>query len=225
MVRLIHSPNPGCATALSSARFGNLLRWVRRRGLLWGLVLVALAVPSRAIPLSELDNTPKLTPKKFASYFETFRYRLHREVQPANRFLLSRSGDCDDYAVLADHVLPSRGYETRLVHVRLAGMVDHAVCYVTEQKAYLDYNNRAVFFNLTRAKPSLRAIAEKVANSLNANWTSASKFLYTHESDRKTITTTVVRTADPAKDPSPRKAPAPDQVSLGRLTPPPSNYG
>jgi hypothetical protein len=167
----------------------------------------------QAISLDELERVPKLTPKKFASYFETFHYRLYHDVQPANQFLLNRRGDCDDYAVLADHVLPTHGYETRLVHVRLAGMVAHAVCYVTEQNAYLDYNNRAVFFRLTKSKPSLRSIADKVASSLNANWTSASEFIYTYESGRKIITATVVRTDDPDKDPPPRKA-APPKRSL-----------
>src|SRR5690606_14123586 len=162
----------------------------------------------------ELEQVPDLTPKKFASFFETFYYRLHREVQPADTFLKNRSGDCDDYAVLADYVLSQRGYETRLVHVRLAGMVDHAVCYITEQGAYLDYNNRAVFFRLTRSRPDLRTIATKVAASLDANWTSASEFVYSYVTDRKTTTATVVRTADPADDPPPGKAPAPDKSLL-----------
>lgn len=159
-----------------------------------------------AISLHELEATPALTPKKFASYFETFHYELFHEVQPPDQFLRNRRGDCDDYAILANHILPENGYETRLIHIRLAGMVAHAVCYVTEDSAYLDYNNRAVFFRLTKAKPSLRAIADKVADSLNANWTSASEFVYTYDNDRKTITATVVRTADPANDPPPRKA-------------------
>lgn len=174
-----------------------------------------LSVPQlSAITLDELERVPDLNAKKFPGYFETFRFELHKEVQPPNQFLQNRAGDCDDYAVLADHLLPRRGFETRLVHVRLAGMVAHAVCYVTEDKAYLDYNNRAVFFRLTKAKPSLRAIAEKVADSLNANWTSASEFLYSYETDRKTITATVVRTDDPDRDPPAGKAPPPQNSLL-----------
>ena len=172
------------------------------------LGLIASTVCS-AVSLSELEAHPTLNPKKFAAYFETFRYRLHRYVQPADEFMAKRVGDCDDYAVLADHVLPKKGFETRLIHVRLAGMVAHAVCYVSENKAYLDYNNRDVFFTLTKAKPSLRHIANKVARSLDANWTSASEFVYSYETDRKLVTATVVRTNDPKDDPPPRKAAIP----------------
>ncbi len=206
--RLFRSPGsaalPGCAPFPHARESGRQLV----RPLVAAIVLATGALPgsAMAISLRELEAVPELTPKKFATYFETFRYELYHEVQPPDQFLLNRRGDCDDYAVLADHVLPDRGYETRLIHVRLAGMVAHAVCYVTEDKAYLDYNNRAVFFRLTKAKPSLRAIAEKVADSLNANWTSASEFVYSYKTDRKIITATVVQTADPADDPPPQKA-------------------
>ncbi|WP_221029569.1 transglutaminase-like domain-containing protein [Actomonas aquatica] len=190
------------------ARMGGSRHPRRTRGLLVVLALWSTS-PLSAISLEELDGHPDLTPKSYASFFEDFEYRLFREVQPPDQFLLNRVGDCDDYAILADHLLPKHGYETRLIHVRLAGMVSHAVCYVTEERVYLDYNNRAVFFRLTKSKPSLRAIAQKVADSLNANWTSASEFVYTYVSDRKVITATVVRTADPADDPPPGKAPPP----------------
>ncbi len=201
---------PGCAPrarARSRARqLSTLVLGLSLFGVLPGSAM--------AISLRELEATPKLTPKKFAAYFETFRFELFHHVQSPDEFLRNRRGDCDDYAVLADHVLPERGYETRLIHVRLAGMVAHAVCYVTEDRAYLDYNNRAVFFRTTKAKPALRDIADKVAASLNANWTSASEFVYSYETDRKIITATVVRTADPAKDPPPKKAPAPKSSLL-----------
>lgn len=153
-----------------------------------------------------------MNPKKFANKFEDFRFELHKEVQPAERFLQRRAGDCDDYAVLADFVLPARGYETRLIHIRLAGMIAHAVCYVTEDKVYLDYNKRNVFFTLTKSDPSLRAIASKVADSLGTNWTSVSEFVYSYDHDYKTITATVVRTNDPALDPPPTKAPLPSNA-------------
>ncbi len=164
--------------------------------------------------LGEIKTTPNLSPKKFANFFENFAYELHDEVQPAFKFLARERGDCDDYAVLADHVLPDFGYETRLVHVRLAGRIAHAVCFVTEDRIYLDYNNRQVFFTTTRSSPALRAIAEKVARSLDANWTSASEFVFSYETDQKRITATVVRTADPNQDPPPRKAPPPNSGFL-----------
>lgn len=175
--------------------------------------ILALSSPARAQSLSELENTSNLNPKKFIRLFGEFDYQLHYEVQPPNQFLSNRSGDCDDFAIMADHILPLDGYETRLVHVRLAGMVAHAVCYVTEDRVYLDYNNRGFLFPLAKSKPALRTIADKVAESLNANWTSASEFIYTYESKRKIITATVVRTQDPRQDPPPRKATAPQKKS------------
>lgn len=182
----------------------------------WPLVtlLGLFAAEASAVSLPELESHPKLTPKRFAAYFESFDYEVRREVQPAELFLARRKGDCDDYAVLADQVLRPHGYQTRLIHVRLAGMIAHAVCYVHEDKAYLDYNNRAVFFTLTRAKPSLRDIARKVADSLEANWTSASEFVYSPETNRKTIVATVVRTAPPDEDPPLGASPAPSRIQV-----------
>lgn len=174
------------------------------------LALVSILPPLHAVSVGELQHTKNLTPKKFANYFERFAFELHEAVQSAPKFLARERGDCDDYAVLADFVLPHHGFETRLVHIRLAGKIDHAVCFVTEEKAYLDYNNRAVFFTMTRSSPDLRTIAEKVADSLDANWTSASEFVFSYETNHKTVTATVVRTADPQTDPPPRKAPVPD---------------
>ena len=98
-----------------------------------------------------------------------------------------------DYAVLADFVLKKHGLDTRLIHIRLAGRVAHAVCYVTENKAYLDYNNRAVFFTLARSGSDLRDIAAKVAHSLDSNWTSASEFSYSYDTRRKTMITTIAQ--------------------------------
>jgi hypothetical protein len=182
-----------------------------REGLHYALVffLVSFLPSVHAVSLGELQHTKNLTPKKFANHFELFDYELSAAVQSAPQFLVRKRGDCDDYAVLADHVLPPHGYETRLVHIRLAGKIDHAVCFVTEDKAYLDYNNRAFFFTLTRSSPDLRTIAEKVANSLDANWTSASEFIFSYDTNHKIVTATVVRTADPKTDPPPRKAPVP----------------
>ncbi|GAB5560764.1 MAG: hypothetical protein SynsKO_24110 [Synoicihabitans sp.] len=146
--------------------------------------------------------------------FEDFDYTLHYHVQPQDQFLRSKSGDCDDYACLADDVLAPRGFETRLIHVRLAGRVSHAVCYITDDRAYLDFNNRKVFFTMTRSDPSLRKIATKVAKSLNANWTSAFEFEFSYVTQQKLITAKVVRTQDPRTDPPPRKATPPDNPLL-----------
>jgi hypothetical protein len=164
------------------------------------LVLVALAsaalAPANlgAVTLGELVDNPKLNAKKFANYFGDFAYEFNSAILPPDEFLARESGDCDDYAVLADFVLSKRGLGTRLVHVRLAGRVAHAVCYVTESKAYLDYNNRKFFVTLERTGPDLREIANAVADSLSASWTTASEFTYSYETRRKTMTATISRT-------------------------------
>lgn len=177
-----------------------------KRACLWLCLLaggLGLPGPLGAVTLEELLSQPRLTPKKFASYFGDFAYEFNGPIQAPANFLARGKGDCDDYSVLANHVLSKHGYKTRLIHVRLTGRVAHAVCYVEESKAYLDYNNRNVFFTLTRSSPDLREIASKVAQSLEASWTTASEFTYSYATRRKTMIATVSQTggADPAPSP------------------------
>ena len=113
---------------------------------------------------SELIDEKGLTPKRFASHFADFEYEFGADVLQADVFLARRKGDCDDYAVLAGHVLRHHGQNPRLIHVRMVGRVAHAVCYVTESKAYLDYNNRKYAINMERCGASLREIATQVAD-------------------------------------------------------------
>lgn len=153
-----------------------------------------------AIALRDFTRDKDLTPKKFAAAFEDFEYEFHPEVQTPAEFLSARRGDCDDYAVLADYVLHPKGYETRIIHIRLVGRVAHAVCYVTESKAYLDFNNRKYIMNLQKCGRTLREIASKVADSFEANWTSVSEFTYSYESGQKTFGRTVVKTEPRSKD-------------------------
>jgi hypothetical protein len=167
---------------------------------LFALGVMACA-PLVALTLEDLMGDPALTPKRFAAQFESFEYEYHPAVQWPNVFLEERRGDCDDYAILADHVLKPRGFATRIIHIRLVGRVAHAVCYVAEAKAYLDYNNRKYFLNLQRSGATLRDIAEKVADSFEGNWTSASEFTYDYETYKKTFGRTVVKTEPRAKDP------------------------
>lgn len=146
-----------------------------------------------------------MTPKHFGNLFEEFRFSYRPYVLPAEVFLRDRDGDCDDYALLADHILSRRGYRTRFVQVSLAGSdVAHAVCYVTESKAYLDYNNRKYEMNLERAGASLREIAAKVADSFEKNWTTATEYSFSYETYRKTARFTVVKTDPPDRDPDRR---------------------
>lgn len=139
-----------------------------------------LFVPSvlPAVTLDELLNTEKMTPKKFASYFKRFEYKFHAEIQDPKVFLETESGDCDDYATLADKVLRKHGYKTRLISIRMAGLLTHVVCYVEGEGLYLDFNNRVYFSRTEKCDPDLRSIAEKVAKSFEANWTSVSEFTY-----------------------------------------------
>jgi hypothetical protein len=161
-----------------------------------GLLACGLILPSRlaAVTLGELLGDRRLNAKRFASHFGDFAYEFNSAIQSADTFLTREKGDCDDYSILADYVLGKQGLTTRLIHVRLTGRVAHAVCYVAESGAYLDYNNRNVFFTLTRSGPDLREIATKVADSLNASWTTASEFTYSYESRRKQMIATVAQT-------------------------------
>ena len=164
--------------------------------------------PAGAFTLQDLFAEKELTPKKFASRFADFEYEFAADVLPAAVFLQRRKGDCDDYAVLADLVMRHHRQTPRLIHVRMVGRVAHAVCYVTESKAYLDYNNRKYAINVERCGPSLREIATQVAESFKANWTSVSEFTYTYEEDRKRFGVTVVKTDPPANDPDRNPPPA-----------------
>ena len=170
--------------------------WPKRVALALVAFVGAALTPGHlgAVNLDELLRNPKLNAKKFAGYFSDYAYEFSSAILPPDEFLARESGDCDDYAVLADFVLSKHGLGTRLVHVRLTGRVAHAVCYVAENGAYLDYNNRKFFVTLERSKPDLRAIANKVADSLSSSWTTASEFTYSYETRRKTMTATISRT-------------------------------
>lgn len=197
----------------------GLRRSIRGRRLLAVACAVLLAPgPASALTLQDLLSQKDLTPRAFASRFADFEYEFATDVLPADVFLSGKKGDCDDYAVLADHVLRHHGRVTRLIHVRMVGRVAHAVCYVTDARAYLDYNNRRYFFNVERCGASLRDIATQVARSFAANWTSVSEFTYSYEEQLKRFGVTVVKTDPPAADPdlnppAPPAEPAPAPAS------------
>ena len=165
------------------------------------LAVALIATRLDALTLADLVNDAKLTPKRFAARFERFEYEFHPEVQPPDVFLSSERGDCDDYAILADHVLKKKNYTTRLVRVSLVGRVAHDVCYVVQSKAYLDYNNRKYASPLEGSGRRLRAIAAEVADSFEANWTTVSEYTYDYAVDKKQFVATVVKTDPPARDP------------------------
>ncbi len=163
--------------------------------------------PNSRFSLEELDGSAGMTPKQFANLFEYFKYDYSPYVMAVDEFLAEQSGDCDDYAILADHVLSHKGYRTRIIRVVMAGSdVSHAVCYVTENKGYLDYNNRQYSSNLERCGPTLRQIAAKVADSFEKNWTSATEYTFSYDDYRKVTRYTVVKTDPPDRDPDRRPA-------------------
>jgi hypothetical protein len=154
----------------------------------------------QAVTLEELVNDPHLTPKRFASKFSNFEFAYHPELQMVKVFLLTESGDCADYSTLADQVLRPKGYDTRLIEVRMPGSLSHAVCYVIEEKGYLDYNNRSYFSKFTHCGASIRQIANSVAKSFRANWTSASEYIH-RDDGLNELVATVVKTQPPETDP------------------------
>jgi hypothetical protein len=141
------------------------------------LCLSVLTISSSALTLEQIENSPELTPQRFAGFFRSFAFRFHTEVQSADAFLTTESGDCDDYAILASSVLRRHGYNPRLIAVRMSRMV-HVVCYVPETKSYLDYNLRAQSSGLVECRPEIAEVARSVAKSYGAKWCSASEFTF-----------------------------------------------
>jgi hypothetical protein len=112
---------------------------------------------------------------------------------------------------MADYVLKRIGYGTRLIRVEMVGLnMGHAICYVTENRAYLDYNRRTYFIKLKHSGPTIREIANNVADSFNANWTFAQEFNFGGYNTYAMRTIfTVVKTDPPALDPDKLRAQIP----------------
>ena len=54
--------------------------------------------------------------------------------------------------------------------------INHVVCCVEEEQAYLDFNNRIYLRKMVRSGRQIDRNAGKVARSFNKNWTSATEF-------------------------------------------------
>lgn len=171
-----------------------------RKAALAALVAAAALTGLRAFTMQDLLSDAKMTPKRFAGRFADFEFEFNPYVQDPDVFLQRQRGDCADYAIMADYVLKRKQFETRIIRVALVGTLAHDVCYVTQVKAYLDYNNRVYFKNLERSGRSLREIAEKVAASFDANWTSVSVYTFDYGEGIKHLTLTVVKTDPPSED-------------------------
>jgi hypothetical protein len=157
--------------------------------------------PTDFFRLQDLEKERSMTPERFADLFERFFYEFYPRVMKPEDFLDQRAGDCDDYAVLAAHILGLKGYKTRLMQVQLTGdNVDHAVVFVTGKDIYLDYNNRKLRQKLVRSEPTVRNVATLVAASFKQSWTTAFEFTYSYEERWKTIGRVIVRTDSPDRD-------------------------
>ena len=133
--------------------------------------------PAGAITLAGLRAEPGLTPESFIKHFADFKFEIARDVRAPDTFLKNQSGDCDDFATLAADLLRERGYTTRLVVVYMPHDV-HVVCYVSETRAYLDYNCRRQLSPLVKCDGNISSIATSVAASFRAPWRSVSEFTF-----------------------------------------------
>src|SRR5689334_10894087 len=99
-----------------------------------GLSLLAVSAsaikPTDQFSLSQLEKEASMSPKDFAELFARFFYEFSPRVLPPDVFVSQRAGDCDDYAILASHILGRKGYTVRLMQIQLTGNnVDHAIAY------------------------------------------------------------------------------------------------
>lgn len=150
-----------------------------------------IALPAHSVTVSEIRNTPNLTPERFVSFFSTFKFKFHDEVQNFETFLSSKSGDCDDFATLAADVLSQHGYTPRLIAVRMKGET-HVVCYIEETKSYLDYNARKDTQNTIPCSTVLTDIARSVADSFGKDWIATYEFTYSKKEKVKRLVDRII---------------------------------
>ena len=104
-----------------------------------------------------------------------------------------------DYMVLADAVLSGAGFPSRLLLIRMPGVANDNVCFVTPQSSFLFYDKPNQAFVVEPSGSTIRQIATTFSGSLGQNWTSASEFAYSN--GLSTILATVVKTEPPSSDP------------------------
>lgn len=133
--------------------------------------------------LKQLRDDPDLTPEQFMNYFRDFHFKLGRDLQPPKVFLATKSGDCDDFACLADEILREKHYTTKLIAIFMNGQT-HVVCYVKEIHGYLDYNRRKDAPAVQVSNGTLEDVANKVAAYFRTTWNYASEFTYHGDSPK-----------------------------------------
>ncbi len=140
-------------------------------------ILASLCVPAHADPMAVFGTAAALTPEIFIHHFSDFTFELGQKLQPPERFLARKKGDCDDFASLASSLLSRCGYHTKLVVVVMPPGI-HVVCYVKEISGFLDFNSRSKANPVVRSGADLEDIAAKVAVDFRSDWLTASEFVY-----------------------------------------------
>jgi hypothetical protein len=146
---------------------------------------------TQAASVTEIRNTPNLTPERFAEFFSDFKFKFHDEVQDFDTFVSSKSGDCDDYATLAADALSRHGYTPRLIAVRMKGET-HVICYIDETKSYLDYNCRKDSQKTVPCSPDINQIARSVADSFGKDWIATYEFTYSKKEKVKRLVNQII---------------------------------
>lgn len=102
------------------------------------------------------------TPQAMAGWFEQeFRYQriIPDFRQSAEELLKSKSGDCDDFAVLAQEILSGMGIKSQVLIIKFKGLADaHAICVFKEGNSYSFISNQHF---LRTQETSLFSLVEK----------------------------------------------------------------
>jgi hypothetical protein len=142
------------------------------------LVLTLFCAPTlfgQALTVRMLREHPDLTPGVFMAYFRDFSFKLGDQLQDPDLFLATRTGDCDDFASLAETLLREKNFTTKLVAIFMDGQT-HVVCYVQEVQGYLDYNLRGRDIPLQPSSGQLEDIADQVSAYFRTPWRSVAEF-------------------------------------------------
>jgi hypothetical protein len=104
-----------------------------------------------------------------------------------------------DYIILADQVLPGKGYTARLIVVNMPGIVCDDACYVDLDGCFIHYTRSNSVLQLISCGATIRDIATALADWSQLDWTSASEFTWSNGMGQ--ILATVVETEPPSSDP------------------------
>lgn len=133
---------------------------------LFGAVLLAVAVFSPDTAFAHYEDLDELmrmvhTPDELARFysrdFET-RQVIPISSQPQREFLRTKSGNCEDFAILSQDVLGRLGIKSEIVYMKFRGLqIGHAVCMWKEGSYYSFFDNRKLIrTNMTSLEGVLR---------------------------------------------------------------------